>query len=188
MAFRMIWHAVMTKPRKEGLANDLLQYQGYETLYLHYPDTVKHARRTRKVLKPYFPRYVFAGMSNGLTVHGINRTIGVSTVVYLGDDPLEIPGPVMEELQRRGDQRGMVHVWPKETAERRKRFRKGAEVRITGGPLEGLFAIVSLDKGHQVSVWVQMFGGKVEAQMEPTVLRGVSPERGFIQNSSRRRA
>jgi len=33
-------------------------------------------------LVPYFHRYLFAGVTNGLSVYDINRTIGVSTVVY----------------------------------------------------------------------------------------------------------
>ncbi len=166
---------------------DLLQYQGYETLYLHFWAKVRHARRTHLEKRSLFSRYIFAGLANGQTISGINRTIGVSTVVYCGDKPLEIPGPVIEELRARGDKNGMVRFTPKEAVEHRKRFRKGERVRITGGPLEGLFAIISLDRGHQVSVWLQMFGGKVEAFLDPTGLRGVSPERGFVGIPKRRR-
>ena len=57
------WFAVHTKPWKEGLVARLLHHQGYETLYLHHATTVKHARRTRMVLRALFPRYVFAASS-----------------------------------------------------------------------------------------------------------------------------
>lgn len=175
------WYAVLTKARKEGLVHRLLHRQGFETLYLHYVGTVKHARKTWKVLRPYFPRYIFAGIVNELTVHQINRTVGVSTVVYLADEPLEIPGPVIEELRGRGDKRGLVRLELEEGTEHRRRYHRGEQVRISGGPLEGLLAIVALDRGHEVSVWLRMFGGRVQALFAPEGLKSVSPERGLIQ-------
>ncbi len=180
-----IWYAVHTRPRKEGLVDDLLRSQGFETLYLRYSSVVKHARKTRVVMRSYFSRYIFAGVTDGLSVPTINRTIGVSTVVYLGDEPLEIPLPVIEELRARGNSKGLVKLAPDQVAEHRRRFRQGEQVRITDGPLAGLFAIVALDKGHAVSVWLDFFGGKVEALFDPTGLRSGSPERWCRQVSPR---
>ena len=183
------WYAVHTRPRKEGLVDDLLKSQGFETLCLRYSDTIKHARKTRQVWRSYFSRYIFAGVADGLSVPAINRTIGVSTVVYLGDKPLEIPVSVIEELRARGNSKGVVKLAPDQVAEHRRRFRQGEQVRITDGPLAGLFAIVALDKGHAVSVWLDFFGGKVEALFDPTGLRSDSPERWcrqFTPRQSRR--
>ncbi len=166
----MIWYAVHTNARKEGLANKLLKHQGFETLYLHYSGVVKHARKVRKVEKPYFPRYIFAGVSNGLSVYNINKTIGVSTVVYLGDNPLEIPGSVIEELQARGNKIGLVQFMPVESIEQRGRYRQGQRVAILEGPLAGFLATVSLDTGQQVTVWLEMFKGQVKAAFKPEAL------------------
>ena len=166
----VIWYAVLTKPQKEGLVSNLLAHQGFETLYLHYWTKVKHARRTRLVQRAYFPRYIFAAVDIGLTVYDINHTIGVSTVIYLGDNPLEIPTSVIEELQARGDSKGMVQFTPREVTEHRKRYRRGEMVRIDEGPLVGFIACVELDRGHQVKVWVSMFKSEVEASFEPEAL------------------
>lgn len=163
------------------MVHRLLQNRGFETLYLHYRDTVKHARRKIAVLRPYFPRYVFVGVPPAQSLHEINSMIGVSTVLYCGDEPLVIPDAVIEELRARGDEHGFVKVLPKERAEHRKRYRRGQRVRIAGGPLEGLFAIVSLDSGDQVRVWLEMFGGKVGALFYPEGLKSGSPEGGTIR-------
>lgn len=166
----MIWYVVHTKPLKEGLANRLLKTQGFKTLYLWCPDTVKHARRVRKIERSYFPRYIFAAMENGQALYDINHTIGVSTVVYCDDKPLEVPAPVIEELRARGDARGMVQFTPRQAGEHRQRYRKGQMVRIDEGPLVGFMACVALDTGHQVKVWVSMFKSEVEASFDPEAL------------------
>ena len=164
------WFAVHTKPQKEGMVHNLLGWQGFETLYLHYPATVKHARRTRRVMRAYFPRYVFVAVGEGQEVATVNKTIGVSTVVYLGDEPLEIPGPVIDELKLRADSTGLLKVSPEETAEVRKRFRRGQRVRITEGVLEGLKATIGVDSGHEVKVWLEMFKGEVQVSLQPEAL------------------
>ena len=164
------WYATYTRTRSEWLVHRLLKYQGFETLYLHYPAMVKHARREYEVLRPYFPRYVFAAVSEGQEVSQINKTIGVSTVVYLGDKPLEIPLPVIEELRLRADENGRLLKPPKETIEQRKRFRRGQKVRITEGVLEGLKAVIEVDSGHQVKVWLSMFKGEVPVVLSPEAL------------------
>ena len=166
----MIWYVVHTKPRKEGMANSLLKSQGFETLYLYYSGVVKHARKVRKVDKSLFPRYIFAGLTNGQAVYDINHTIGVSTVIYCGDKPLEVPESVIEELRARGDKDGMVRFTPRETVEHRQRYMRGQMVRINEGPLVGFLACVELDTGHQVKVWVEMFKSEVEASFEPEAL------------------
>ncbi len=176
----LTWYAVHTNSRKEGLVDDLLMQQGFETLYLHFLDTIKHARRTRMVKRSLFSRYVFAGIMDGLTIFDINCTIGVSTVVCRGDKPLDIPVPVIEELRQRGDEVGMVAMSPEAVEEHRRRFRKGEQVRIMDGPMAGLFAIVALDSGPMVRVWLEMFGGKVEAIFDPGGLKSGSPEWGTL--------
>ena len=167
------WFAVHTNARKEDLVNRLLEHQGFATLYLHYQTTVKHGRRTYINFRPYFPRYVFASPAEHLSVYDINRTIGVSTVVYLGDQPLEIPTPVVDELRARGNSRGLVKLAAEEHGEHRKRYRQGQHVRIADGPLAGFLAVVAVDRGHQVRVWVEMFKGQVEAAFRPEALSPV---------------
>ena len=171
------WFAVLTNVRKESLVNQYLRRQDFDTLFLHFSAVVKHAMRTRRVIRALYARYVFVGVYEGQALYDVNRTPGVSTVLYLNDKPLEIPAPVIEELRARGDARGLVRFLPKERAEHRERWQKGQSVCVVDGPLAGLFAVVALDKGHEVKVWLEMFGGKVEALFPPEGLKSGSPER-----------
>lgn len=168
------WYAVHTNARKETFVDRLLRYQGFETLFLYVTDIVKHAGRSSQVIRPYFNRYVFAGVSNGQSLWDINHTIGVSTIVYLGDKPLEIPTAVIEELRARGTKTKngvLVKLAPEQVAGHRKRFRQGQQVLIADGPLAGLFAVVALDKGHEVQVWLKMFKRRVELALQPETLK-----------------
>src|SRR5690606_36352862 len=60
--------------------------------------------------EPYFPRYLFVGLRGRPheTIYNVNQTDGVSTVVYCGDEPLAIPGEIMDELFRKADDGGQV--------------------------------------------------------------------------------
>ena len=174
----LTWYAVHTNARKEALVDRLLKRQGFDTLFLHSTKVTKHAKQSRRIIRPYFNRYVFAGACPGQPLYDINRTIGVSTIVYRGDKPLEVPAPVIEELRARGDAKGRVKYVPREHAEYRRRWIEGEQVCITDGPLAGLLAVVVLDKGHEVQVWLDGFGRTVDAFLDPLGLRGAPPERG----------
>lgn len=168
------WYAVQTKPRAEWGVHRDLRDEGYATLYLHYAGTIRHARRVLGVLKPYFPRYLFVEVDRQReqSVGFVNRIRHVHGVVGTPDGPLPIPEPVIAELASRADGNGKVgHL----TADQRRLIEAGSQVRILGGPLEGLLAHVALDGGNAIRVWLTMFGGKVEAIFDPAGLEQISP-------------
>ena len=156
----------------------LLAHRGYSALFLHYSRSVNHARKTRRDLVPLFPRYLFAGLEDLAAVHAINRVMGVAGVVCCRDRPLEIPPPVIEELQARGNADGLV-TWTGGGEFERRRFNRGDQVNIIEGPLTGFLALVVLDAGHQVRLWVdQMFQGEVEAVVPPDAIAPVQRSYG----------
>ena len=153
----MYWVAVHTKARKEQLADFCLAQEGYKTLWLHYEDTRRHAGREDDILRSYFPRYLFARVLPEQSVYRINKTLGVSTVVYAGDDPLEIPLCIIKELRTRGNKNGLIGL-PPEEKEQRKRLERGMEIRLVDGPLIGFIATVELDSGKEISIWLKESG------------------------------
>ena len=96
------WYAVFTHVQSESLAASHLRRQGYGVLYLHYRGQVRHARRVRRVIKPYFPRYLFTCCAE-LPLAPIAHTPGVAAIVQAGPEPLEVPGDVIVELAARAD-------------------------------------------------------------------------------------
>lgn len=181
------YYAVYTKPQKEGLVARLLEVRGFLTLYLHYSIVQRHARKTRQVERAYFARYVFAGVVNGgPTIHDVARLTGVASLVHLADRPLEIPLPVIDELRARGDKLGRVRHVPLEPRERRWRFKAGETVNIIQGPLIGLLAVVGVDRGAAVQVWLEGFGSAVEVILNPAGLKSASPAGGDLSKDPRR--
>ena len=146
------WFAVFTHTQAEAFATQHLRRQGYGVLYLHYHGTVRHARRVRRVIRPYFPRYLFA-CCTALPLAPIIHTPGVATIVQAGPgEPLEIPGPIIAELAARGDQDGLVNALGE--SEKRRSFVPGMEVAIASGPLQGLLATILRDDGGNKIVCV----------------------------------
>lgn len=168
------WYVAMTLARAEAMAEHHLRQAGYQTLYLHYAATVRHARREKRVLRPYLPRYVLFGTDGEQGLYAAARAVGVSSIVGTGAGPLEVPDRVVVELRSRGDESGLVDAQVIDDG--RRRFAVGSQVRIAGGPLQGFLAEVAIDGGKEVRVWIQMFGGRVEAEFGPTALEPVSPE------------
>jgi len=152
------WYVVHTKPCKESMVNGLLQHQGFETLYPHYWGTVKHARRVKDVIKPYFSRYLFVGKCDWQGMGTINDTLGVSTVLYLGDEPLQLSDKVMDSIRANCGEDGRTDA-PKETPDPPV-FQKGDIVKIIEGPLQGFEATVAVDKRGAVRVMLDMFRGE----------------------------
>ena len=158
------WYAIQTAPRAEWGVHRALDRLGYDTLHLHYAATVRHARRVIGVLKPYFPGYLFAAVVAPLSIHPIAVTAGVVAIVGDLAGPIEIPPAVIGELRSRGDERGLMPLPPAE--KQRRELEAGEQVRISAGPLENLLATVALDSGTEVSVWLEMFRGRVIARFD----------------------
>jgi transcription antitermination factor NusG len=174
----MKWYAVMTAPRAEELANRNLKRLGFWTFYPH-----QRVRRRRKranldqylvewVNMPYYSRYLFLGLRDGEGLYRVNECDGVSTVVYSGDRPLEIPHPVMDELMALGDSSGQVGAVDRVA---RAVFNPGQRVRVDRGPLEGLIAQIALDNGKEIRLWVELLGGRRQISVDPSMVAEIAP-------------
>lgn len=93
-----LWIAVHTKPQAEALAEYHLRRQGYRVLAPWYSVEVIRNRRLGLERRPWFPRYAFVGLDRGHAIAPINSTVGVSTVLHCGDEPLSIPWELVREL------------------------------------------------------------------------------------------
>ena len=165
----MTFFLVLTKPRVEIATDDRLRALGCDTVCLRYWTTVRHARREKRVLRPYFPRYIMVAGNMG----EIRQTPGVSDLARNSDGLLSVPDTVVDELRARGDEAQIVGI----TEERaRERFREGQKVRVRDGPFVGFLAIVAIDSGPAVRAWLEGFrGGRVLTTFGAEALEPVSP-------------
>ena len=81
------WFAVQTKPRKERLALQHLENQGFRTYCPLYRAIRRIGRRSMSVLEPMFASYVFVHLGPPRRQwRAINGTIGVSRIVSFGPE------------------------------------------------------------------------------------------------------
>lgn len=160
------WYVAHTQPRGETLALINLRRQDFQAYLPRYLRRRRHARRIDWVASPFFPRYLFVKMDPGaVRWRAIHSTIGVSHLVCAGDKPLAMPDGIVESIQSREDDKGMVGTDPAIS------FEKGAQVQILSGPLcdqVGLFDCTS-DDGRAI-ILLELLGRQVEVRVPNTAV------------------
>jgi transcriptional antiterminator RfaH len=155
------WYAVHTRPHAETKALENLLRQGYQAYLPRYRAEIRHARRLQTVLRPLFPRYLFAGIDrDAMRWRPILSTVGVSDLVRSGDEPLPVPPEIVDVL-RAQEGAGAFDALARPTP------RLGELVRISGGAFEDMVGrLVELRDQDRVVVLLDLLGRKVRAQIQ----------------------
>ena len=156
------WYAVYTRPHGEAAALDNLLRQGYCAYLPRYRTRVRHARRLQSVLRPLFPRYLFAGIDrSSMPWRPILSTIGVTDVVRAGDEPHPVATDIVTTLQ----EQEMAGAFDR--LGRRDALRLGEFVRITAGAFQDMIGrLIELRDQDRVVVLLDLLGRTVRAQLE----------------------
>jgi transcriptional antiterminator RfaH len=156
------WYVAHTKPRAEGVAVEHLERQGYR-VYLPKVKRLNHKSET--VMEPMFPRYLFFTPStSGQPIAPVQSTVGVSNIVRFGNQPatiLESTLQDIEHVERLQHQADFATLTP---------FQIGTHVEITGGPLQGLEALVSDVAEERVVVMLKLLGRELKTVVKPAHL------------------
>lgn len=147
------WYAVFTKPRREALAEENLQRQGYSVCL---PRLATQRRRNGKwidAVEPLFPRYLFVAAGNECqSLAPVRSTLGVCGLVRFGGQLATVPEAVVEALRHRQDP-------DTEACARRSPFRPGEGVEFRTGPFTGLKGIFDMEAGEErVYVLLDLLG------------------------------
>lgn len=144
------WFAVTTHTRKENLARENLERQGFLVL----SPTISLRKRRRgnwqAVIEPMFPGYLFVCLTAGEDDFSpIRSTVGCKGLVRFGLKPQPISPQVMLPILELGDT----------PIESELALSRGDRVRFEEGPLEGLEAIYVLPRGEdRVKVLLNILG------------------------------
>jgi transcriptional antiterminator RfaH len=135
------WYAVYTKPKQEDRADSNLRSWRVETFAPKIRERQLNplTGKPRYVVRPLFPRYIFARFDANSLLQKVCYTRGVQNVVRHGDTPTTVDDEIISVIQSRAGEDGYVHVGDERP---REEFRPGDRVKITDGPLEnfvGLF-------------------------------------------------
>lgn len=129
------WYAIHTHLRQEERVYSNLSVRGVETFlprikerkYNHFADKVTY------IIRPFFPRYIFAKVKIADMLHKISFTRGVHSVVGYGGDPAPINDEIISVIKSRTGEGGCIMP--------REQLAPGDEVIIEEGPLKSLRGI-----------------------------------------------
>lgn len=150
----MSWYAVHTRPQAEAKAMENLLRQGNAAYLPRCRTEIRDARRRQIVLRPVFPRYLFAGVDRGVgRWRPILSTHGVSDVVRAGDAPMPVAAEIIDAL-RAQEEAG--------TFDRLARpLRLGERVRISAGVFEDMIGrLVELREQDRAVVLLDIWAAR----------------------------
>ena len=161
------WYVVHTHTRGERLAVVNLERQGLDTYLPQYLKRRRHARRTEWIPAPLFPGYLFVAMDvDTERWRAIHSTVGVRYLVCHGEWPAPVPAGIVEAVQARQDENGLVAL------DTPPPFEKGEMVRITAGALRdqvGLFDCAT--DNERIIVLLELLGRHVKVRVPLDAVR-----------------
>jgi transcription elongation factor/antiterminator RfaH len=128
------WFVAQTQPRKEAVAMQNLQNQGFMAYCPRVKRTRRHARRFETVSEPLFPGYVFVGIDvSEQPWRSVNGTFGVSRILTDGARPVALQDGLVEQLMSvTGAHKDMAGHAPQ----------VGQDVRLRTGPFADLLGLI----------------------------------------------
>ena len=151
------WYVIYTKPQREDLAQINLKLRGVEAFFprLLLP---KFSRKQKPVV-PLFPNYLFVRIDFDKAYDFVRWTPGVKCFVSFNDNPIPLQDGVAEYLLSRADQNGIISA--------RADLKNGQEVRICGGPFDGLLGIIerTADAKGRVKILMQLLSRKLSVEV-----------------------
>lgn len=157
---RSDWAVVNTQPHKESVALDNLARQEFAAYCPLVRKRVRHARKSRDVLRPLFPGYLFVSVPEDRSLwRPILSTYGVRTLVRAGDEPCRLDPQFIAALRAR-EIDGVI-VAPESP------FEVGQKIELVDGPFEGLVAtIVAMDEKDRLVVLMDILNRPVRVRVD----------------------
>lgn len=159
------WYVVHTQPRSEKRAEHNLRLQSYTVFAPFISRKVRHARQSKIVQSPLFPRYIFVRIDLGRDRWlSINSTAGVCELIAVLDRPSPLPAGLVEVLMRAHAGRSAKDI--------DEEFDVNATVQLSSGPFAELIGrIERVDERGRVQVLLEIMGRAVSVQTTVSQLR-----------------
>ena len=152
------WVVVNTHPHREHIALENLLRQSFVAYCPMIERRIRHARRVKDALRPLFPGYLFVEVDASKRWRPILSTFGVRTLVQFGDRLGYVDGGLIDSLRSR-EVDGVIKK-PDEP------YRVGQQVRMRGGPFDGLAAtIIEMDEKDRLVVLMDLLSQSVKVKV-----------------------
>jgi len=126
------WYAIHTNPKQERRATDNLRAWGVETLspQIRVPRLNQFTGATTDVISPLYPSYIFAYFNAAWSLHKIQFTRGVNSVVSFNSIPTPVDDRIIDIIKAQMDDEGFVQIG--------EELRYGDKVIVKQGPFRSL--------------------------------------------------
>jgi transcription elongation factor/antiterminator RfaH len=127
------WYVVYCKPQKERYAQFHLESKQLQVFFPRL--LLPEGSKSRKRIVPLFPNYLFVNLHIlSEECFYVTWSPGVKRIVSFNGCPAPIDAQIITFFIQQADQEGIIPA--------RTNLKAGQEVRITGGPLDGLIGIL----------------------------------------------
>jgi transcription elongation factor/antiterminator RfaH len=151
------WYVVYTKPHKEESAQFNLRLKGLEVFFprLLLPQPIQRRRQ----IVPLFPNYIFVRLQLSEEYHYVVWSPGVRRFVSFNDAPAAMDELVLKYLMQQANPAGVIAA--------RSNLKAGQEIRITGGPFDGLAGIIQEppDARGRVKILMELLSRRVQVEV-----------------------
>lgn len=165
------WYLIHTNPKQEDRASKNLQAWGVETFAAQVKERRfnKYTGAVSYVIKPLFPRYIFARFRINDLYHKVRFTRGVHSIVSFGDVPTPVDERILNIIRMRMGSDGFIKLT--------EDLKPGDEVLIIQGPFRSLTALFEREVKGADRVVILLDAVKYQAHIEISrgLLRKVSP-------------
>ena len=146
------WCAVYTRHQHEQAVAKVLSYKGFEAFLPLYGTAHRWRDRTKKILLPLFPCYVFLKLKTALERPlDILTTPGVYSLVSTAGQPAAIPPAEIDAIRLAVESGSGIEPHPL--------LKCGEWVRVKCGPLVGIEGILVRKKNlYRLVISVEMLG------------------------------
>lgn len=129
------WAVANTHVNQEHIALEQLARQNYHAYCPIIVRQRRHARRVETVRRPLFPGYLFIRLDLGRDRwRPILSTVGVRTLVHFGEQLGLLDDAFIQNLRKR--------EWDGVIVQPASPYRPGQQVRLNGGPFDGIVATI----------------------------------------------
>jgi len=144
------WFAIHAKPRRESFAAANICALGLVILFPRIKVERLVRSSAQQMVKPLFPGYFFTRFSPEISLESVKAARGVLQVVSSGRLPIPVPEAVLQEIQDRMEEDGLVQMSP-------PFLEPGVRVSIQTGPFEGMMGRVEreLDDRRRVAILLE---------------------------------
>jgi len=154
------WYLIYTKPRKELIAQENLERQGFMT---YLPRIERLRRRNGKhvtTTEAFFPRYLFISLNKTSdNWSSIRSTIGVANIIRFTQYPAVVSESLISFLMLQENPETGLH-------DEDSGFKSGNSVRITDGSLAGYEGVFKAKTGEErVVILLNVMGNQSEVKI-----------------------